>query len=213
MFAILPSSDGCATATHLTLVGTLKIIVFQPVVKIALQHGDVGVDLFAECDRVKLLQDGFMKPFTDTVGLRRSRTSFSVLDVIECQIQFIIVMLGFAAIFRATVGQDSQHRHVVFLEKRQDAVVQEVSGGNGGLGGIALGKGDFAVSVDKGLLINPPHTLECPDVKRVLGTQIAGMRRLNFTTDLVIEWFFLQGRDLGLGQDNALVGHLGFQCP
>lgn len=49
---------------------TLCVVVLEPVVYIALKLLDVCVKSFSKRNTVKLIEDGFMKPLTDTIGLR-----------------------------------------------------------------------------------------------------------------------------------------------
>ena len=123
------------------------IIVFHPVVKVLLQHRDVRVELFTERHLIKRLQKGFMESFADAIGLWRGRAGFGVLNVIEHQVEFIVVLSGLATILRAPVGQEPQHREILHPEKRQHRVSEQVCGGNRGFGGVQLGKGHFAVGV------------------------------------------------------------------
>ena len=46
------------------------------------------------------------------------------------------------------------------------------------------------------------------NVEGILGSQIARMGGVYLTTGLVIVLFLLQSRDLGLGQDDTLLGDL-----
>jgi hypothetical protein len=52
-----------------SLMGSVLIIYFQPRVQIGLEFIERSVDLFTKCDSIKPIQHGFVKPFTDTVGL------------------------------------------------------------------------------------------------------------------------------------------------
>ena len=49
------------------------------------------------------------------------------------------------------------------------------------------------------------------NVEGILGSQIARMGGIYLTTGLVIVLFLLQSRDLGLGQDDTLLGDLVLQ--
>jgi len=48
-----------------------------------------------------------MGPLTDTIGLWRMSLCFCVFNLIKCQIELVIVMLDFAAVFCSSVGQNS----------------------------------------------------------------------------------------------------------
>ena len=68
--------------------GALCVVVMQPFIKIDLQRVDVGIDLFAEGNLIKLLQDGFVEAFADAVGLGRLYLGFGVVDVVDGQEEF-----------------------------------------------------------------------------------------------------------------------------
>jgi hypothetical protein len=48
----------------------LMIIVSHPKVKICLQLLNISINLFAESDLVKLLQDGLVEALANSIGLR-----------------------------------------------------------------------------------------------------------------------------------------------
>lgn len=54
-----------------------------------------------------------MEPLADAVGLRGHRLRFRVFYVVYCQIKLIIMLLYFATVLRASVGQYSQHRQAL----------------------------------------------------------------------------------------------------
>ena len=85
---------------------------------------------------VELLQDGFVETLANTVGLRMIGFRFGVLNVIERQIELVIVTLRFAAIFGATVGQDTDDAHTLLSEERQYPVIEQISRGDRCFGGI-----------------------------------------------------------------------------
>ena len=51
-----------------------------------------------------------MKPLADAVGLRGHRLCFRVFYVVYCQIKLIIMLLYFATVLRASVGQYSDRK-------------------------------------------------------------------------------------------------------
>ena len=68
-----------------------------------------------------------------------------------------------------------------------DPIVQQVGRGERGLAIVELGEGNLRVGVDEGLLIDAPDALECPDIVRILGAEIAWVLGL----DLAVGFFFL----------------------
>src|SRR5438477_13172061 len=89
------------------------IVVFdQPGVEISLQLVDRVIDLLAERDPVKLVQDSAMEALADPVGLRALGLCAAVIDVLNCKIELVIVALA------ATEGQVR-----LLLDKRVGAAV------------------------------------------------------------------------------------------
>ena len=74
--------------------GAFIVVVIDPFVEIILQLLDGLVDLLSECHLVELLQDGFVEPFADAVGLRRFDFGLGVVDVVDGQEQLVIVPIG-----------------------------------------------------------------------------------------------------------------------
>ena len=81
------------------------IVVFdQPGVEIGLQLVDRAIDLLAERDPVKLVQDRAMEALADSVCLRALGLGAAVIDVLDRQIELVFMALG-AAKLGAAIGQ------------------------------------------------------------------------------------------------------------
>src|SRR5271166_3459387 len=91
------------------------------------------------------------------------------------------------------------------------AVVQEIGGRERRLSVVELGEGDFRVGIDEGLLIDASHALHIADIEGVLGAAIAGVLAFELAMGFFFGFGFLQGRKLGLGEDDAVLGDFGFQ--
>jgi len=91
------------------------VVEVDPFIQISLQSLDGFVELFAECNLVKLLQDRFVEPLANTISLGRFHLGFGMVDIIDCQEELVVMLVDTAAIFRAAIGQNAQHRQVVFL--------------------------------------------------------------------------------------------------
>ncbi len=85
-----------------------------------------------------------------------------MIDVLNRQVEFVVVMLGIAAILGAAVGQHPDEPDFLGLEELQQAVVQEIGSGDRGLAVIELGEGHLGVGIDEGLLVDPPHPFMLP---------------------------------------------------
>ena len=59
-----------SAATHFALMSSFGVVMMQPYIQIGLQFLNGLIELLAERDLVKFLQDRLVEPFADTVGLR-----------------------------------------------------------------------------------------------------------------------------------------------
>ena len=91
-----------------------------------------------------------------------------MVNVIDRQEELKVVLVGPAAIFRAPVSHDPQHRQVMLIMERQHPVIEQISGSDGRFGRVKLGMRHLAVCVHISLLIDPPDALERADIEGVL---------------------------------------------
>lgn len=124
-----------------------------------------------------------MKAFADAVCLRAVSFGARVLDVVDREVQLIIMPLWTATKLGATVRQDAQQTYASDLpasaERGHSAGLPQC------LDRIKVVGRDFAVSINEGLLINAPDSLDRADVVGVLGSQIAWMLGLDLAVGLV----------------------------
>jgi hypothetical protein len=66
---------------------------------------------------------------------------------------------------------------------------------------IELGKGNFGISVNKGLLINPSYSLDGSNVVSVLGSQITRVICFDLSTRLFFFPGFFKSNNLGFCKD------------
>ena len=189
----------------------LVVVVMQPFIQIGLQRVDAVIELLAERDLVELLQDRLVEPLADAVGLGRLHLSLCVIDVVDRQEELEVVFVNAATIFGAAIRHDPQHRQVVFFVEWQHPVVEQVGRGDRRLGGVEFGMGHLAIGVHVGLLVDPANALEGADIERVLAAQITRMSGLNLAAGLIVQLLLFKRLNLGLGQDCAFLGNLGFQ--
>ena len=69
-FAFLQGLHGRSPFTDFTLMGAFIVVVIDPKVQINLQLINAFIDLLAERYLIELLQNGFVEPLADAVGLR-----------------------------------------------------------------------------------------------------------------------------------------------
>ena len=82
---------------------------------------------------------------------------FAVVNIFDSQIELILVMLDRAVLFGSAIRQHSQQTDRMFFIPRQDTVVEQVYSGNGM---FQFCKADLGVSVNEGLLVNTPDSLD-----------------------------------------------------
>jgi hypothetical protein len=136
-------------------VGPLLVVLLQPVIQVGLQLVQGPIDLLPERHPIQFVQHRLVEPFTDPVGLGMPGLRAGVIDVLHREVQFILVAFGCPAVFRAAIREHSVQRNLVLLEERQHSVIQQLRGSQRRLPVIQLGKSDFAVGIDEGLLIDP----------------------------------------------------------
>ncbi len=90
-------------------------------------------------------------------------------------------------------------------------VVEQIGSGDRGLGGVELGCGPLRVGVDKGLLVDAPHTLNGAHIERVLGPQIARMGGVDLAVGQIVILFALQGHHLRFGEHRPRLGNVLLQ--
>src|SRR4051812_10410613 len=69
------------------------------------------------------------------------RLGAGVIHILDRQIELIFVMLGAAAVFRATVGQHPTQLHLLGIEEGHHPIVQQISCGESSLAVVVLGEG------------------------------------------------------------------------
>jgi hypothetical protein len=98
----------------------------------------------------------------------------------------------------------------VLVVERHHPIIENFGGGDRGLAVIKLGKSDFGVGIDDGLLIDSDHPFQGADIEGALGTAIARTFALELAMRLLVGLGLLERGDLRLGQQDALLRHLGF---
>ena len=81
-----------------------RLVVFgHPGIKVALQLLDRLVDPLAEGDAIEFIEHSLMKALTNSIGLWASCLGTGVINVLDRQVEFVLMMLGVAAI---VVGEE-----------------------------------------------------------------------------------------------------------
>ena len=59
---------------------------------------------FPERHPIEFIEDGFVKPLTDPIGLVTFGFRARVIDILHCQIEFIRMALRGSTVFRSSIG-------------------------------------------------------------------------------------------------------------
>src|SRR5215471_4806897 len=155
------------------------------------------------CRTEKLLVDHISR-------LRALGLGAAVINVLDREIELVFVALR-AAKLGAAIGQHARQPDAVLIVKRHHPVIEDLGGCDWGLAVIELGKADFGIGVDHGLLIDPAHTLQRADIEGVLSAAITGAFALELAVRFLVGLSLLEGSNLGFGQQDAILRHLGFE--
>ena len=80
------------------------IVTLNPAIKIELEIGDRAIDLLAEGDAIELIEHRLVEPLNDAIRLRALGLCARMVNILECQVELVFVMLGIATIFRAAIS-------------------------------------------------------------------------------------------------------------
>lgn len=121
------------------------------------------------------------------------------------------MVLPLAAVFRAPVSQNPQQGNIMFLEKGNHSIVEQIRSYQSILAVVKFGKTHLGIGVDKGLLVNATNTFERANIEGVLRAQVSGMLGFDLTVSFLVLFGSFQSDDLPLGEDQAILSHLCFQ--
>ena len=85
-----------------------------------------------------------MEAFTDAISLWRHSFRLGVIYIVYRQIQLVIMVINTSTVFCASIGQNTQHRKLVFFEERQDSVIEHITAVIGVLVVYSLAKATLA---------------------------------------------------------------------
>ena len=97
---------------------SLSIVGIDPFVHIGLQLLQTVIELAPERGGIELVLNGLMEPLADAIGLRALDLGASVINTFQVQIQRVFVVFPVAAVFAASIGQDSQQCNALALYTR-----------------------------------------------------------------------------------------------
>jgi hypothetical protein len=132
-----------------------------------------------------------MEALADSIGLRALGLGAAMVDVLNREVEFVFVALG-ATKLGAAIGQHPRQPDAMLVVERHHPFVEDFGGGDRCLTVVQLGEGDFGIGVDHGLLIDPAHPLQSPDIEGVLGTAITRAFALELAVRFLVGCGFLE---------------------
>ena len=99
----------------------------------------------------------------------------------------------------------------MLFKQRDHPVVEQIGRGQRRLAIINLGPHHLAVGIDKGLLIDPAHSLESADIESILCSTVPRTFTFEFTVSFLLRFGLLQGCHLRLAQNQPVLLALGRQ--
>jgi len=106
--------------------GARFIVFLEPPVHILLEFLYGTVNLLPEGHRIKFILDSAVKPLTDAVALWRMGLGLGVVNVLNGQVELILMMLPFAAIFGAAVGKDAEEPDSLLFIPGDHPVIEQI---------------------------------------------------------------------------------------
>src|SRR5436305_6531954 len=101
MFRIQEGVERRFSVTVPAGMGTLLIVLAQPVIEVRLQLIQVAIKLLTEGRAVELFLHRAVEAFADAVGLRRLGLRPRMIDILHRQIELVLVCFAVAAVFGA----------------------------------------------------------------------------------------------------------------
>ena len=89
-------------------VRSLFIVLLDPHIQVLVEFFQGGVHFFTEDHAVEFILHGAMKTFADTVGLRTTHLGLGMVNILDDQEQFVLVILRLADILGAAIGQHAK---------------------------------------------------------------------------------------------------------
>ena len=109
-----------------------------------------------------------MEALADAIRLRRLHFSFGVINIVDCQKQLIVMSICSSAVFGASISQHPKHRQVMRFKEWQHAIIEKVCCCDRRLRFVEFAVSDFAVGINKRLLINSTNPLQSTNVEGIL---------------------------------------------
>lgn len=161
---------------------SLVVVEFKPLVQVFLHIIQAGVEFFQQDTAEEFFQQGSVETFDEAISSGGCDFSSAVFDAVQDQHQLKGMFDLFSAVFAAVVGKDMLDFQGLFLVEGEDPVVQDMSGGDGGFGGVKVSEGETVVGIDHRLQIDASDSFEITHEKGVLGKEIT--RRAAFNMPL-----------------------------
>ena len=135
-----------------------------------------------------------------------------MIDILDCQVELILMMLPVAAILCAAVCQYPLNLHPLFSIPGNDPVIEEICCDQSILPVVKLNESHLRIGIDEGLLLDTANTLEVAHIVGVLRSQVSGMESHYLPLGFLLLLGPLQCLELLFRENKILLGGLGFQC-
>lgn len=99
------------------------------------------------------------------------------------------MLIRSATIFGAPIGEDTEHRKLVFLVERQHPIIEHISRCDRCFSRVELRMSDLAIHTYKRLLVDTTNAFECSHIISILRAKVARMLRFDLTTSLIVILF------------------------
>ncbi len=157
------------------------IVVIKPGVEVCLHFLQRIVDFLPEGNGIELILNSPVKSLANSVGLRASGFGLAVINVLQGLIKLVFMVLPSAAVFRSSVGQNSQQLNTIFFVEGYYTVIKHIGCYKSIFAVIQLGESNLGISVYKSLLVDPADSFDGTYVVGVLRSQVTWMMRFDLS--------------------------------
>ena len=206
LLALLPDQLSCFNRLHrpsahvaIAAMGSFIIIKMEPLIKVLLQLLHGSVESMAKRLPEKLIQGRPIESFYETICLWTGYTGSAMGNLIQPQEDLIRMEQRTAKVFPPVVRKNIFNRDALRGIERQNAIIENIDGRVGCLGGIEFAEGERLEGIDNGLEPDPANSLEPAHKEGVLAKKVARIGALDSSLPETGIGFFEES-DLLFGQ-------------
>src|SRR5215213_5619859 len=109
-----------------------------------------------------------MEPFTNAIGLWMFCFCSGMINIFQRQVQFILMVFPGAAVFSSAISKHSKQGDTMLFKEWKHPVVKHICGHQSAFTVVKLGRGNFAVSINKSLLIDSAYAFDGSHIISIL---------------------------------------------